>query len=62
MIPFLEAAWAAENPIMHGREIEANRKITALAVDMGLLERLGANLIPASIHHEYDLSPGHWSR
>jgi hypothetical protein len=20
------------------------------------------NLIPASIHHEYDSSPGHWSR
>ena len=27
-----------------------------------LLQSPSRDLIPASIHHEYDSSPGHWSR
>ena len=43
LTPFLEAAWAVGYPNQNARKIEAHRKITCMAVGMGLHERLGAN-------------------
>ena len=33
-----------------------------VALEQHLIEVECLDLIPASIHHEYDSSPGHWSR